>query len=148
MSANASTTPSMLNIHLRFSKCDQFGKGVDVYVGRSGNELCPVTAILAYTAVRGKAHCPFFQDTKGKPLTKARFVTEVRRALSAIGLEQGLYAGHSFRIGAATVVAQAGLEDSTIRALGRWNSSAFLLYVRSPRERLAAMTQSIAKLST
>lgn len=36
---------------------------------------------------------------------------------------------HSFRIGAATSAAKAGIEDSTIHMLGRWSSSAFLVYI-------------------
>jgi len=28
----------------------------------------------------------------------------------------------------------AGIEDSTIRTLGQWSSSAFLVYIHTPRE--------------
>lgn len=60
-------------------------------------------------------------------------MVELRRALAAIGYPQEDYAGHSFRIGAATTAAAAaGLEDSTIQLLGRWNSAAFLSYIRTP----------------
>ena len=36
-------SPAMVRIHLRHSKCDQFGKGVDIVLGRTGHFLCPVT---------------------------------------------------------------------------------------------------------
>ena len=45
---NDPAAPAMLKIHLRGSKCDQFGKGVDVFVGQSGNELCHVDAFIAF----------------------------------------------------------------------------------------------------
>ncbi len=54
-------TPTSVSFHLKRSKCDQFGNGVDVFVGRSGNELCPVVAILSYIARRGDGPGSFFR---------------------------------------------------------------------------------------
>ena len=85
VAVNNPAAPTMLKIHLRRSKCDQFGKGVDVFVGRSGNELCPIDAIVVYSVVRGSALGPFFCDKKGNPLSKTRFIGEMRKALSALG---------------------------------------------------------------
>lgn len=53
--------PSSLRVHLKRSKCDQFGRGVDVYVGRTGSCLCPVAAVLAYMVSRGPGPGPFFR---------------------------------------------------------------------------------------
>ena len=58
VAVNDPAAPTTLKIHLRRSKC---GKGVDVFVGRSGNELCPIDAIVAYSVVRSivpRAHFP------------------------------------------------------------------------------------------
>ena len=55
------------------------------------------------------------------------------------------YSGHSFQIGAATTAAEVGLEDSLIKTLGRWESSAYLLYVRVPREKLASVSVQLSK---
>ena len=41
-------SPTMLKVHLKASKTDPFQAGVDVYVGKTGTTLCPVTATLAY----------------------------------------------------------------------------------------------------
>jgi hypothetical protein len=82
------------------------------------------------------------------PLTKPEFVAAVRKALAAIGYVDKDYAGHSFRIGAATAAANAGLEDSTIRTLGRWNSAAFLSYIRLPREQLASISKQLTSIQS
>ena len=140
---NASA-PTMLRVFLRVSKCDQMGRGAYVFVGRTSNSLCPVAAVLAYMTKRGTLHGQFFCDQQGKPLCKVRYVAELKRALSAVGVDQSLYAGHSFRIGAATAAAMAGMEEATIRTLGRWNSDAFMLYIRMPGSQLAKLTNTIA----
>ena len=137
------TTPSTLRIHLQFSKCDQFGKGADVFVGKADNRRCPVVAVVAYMVARGSKPGKFFLLQSGKPLYKPGFITHMRKALTAIGLDQASFAGHSFRIGAATAAAQAGLPDSTIQILGRWSSAAFLSYIHTPRQQLAALTAKI-----
>ena len=83
-------------------------------------------------------------DAKGKAVSKAWFVGEMRGILQSLGLPQHQYAGHSFRIGAATTAALAGVEDSTIQTLGRWHSAAFLQYIYMPKERLAAVASTLA----
>ena len=139
--------PTVIRVHLKRSKCDQLGRGVDVFVGRTGNDLCPVTAILRYTELRGNTAGPFFRFQDGQPLTKAKFTNKIRQSLHGIGVQEGQYAGHSFRIGAATTAAGAGIEDSTIQMLGRWTSHAFLRYIRTPRAQLASFTQRLATAS-
>ena len=132
--------PTAIRVHLKRSKCDQIGKGVDVFVGQTHTPICPVTAVMAYIAIRGSSKGSFFHLASGQPLTKATFVAKFRQALQAIGLPYQDFAGHSFRIGAATAAAKAGIEDSVIRTLGRWNSAAFLTYIRTPRDNLARLS--------
>ena len=50
ISADKASPPTMIRVHLKQSKCDQFGKGVDVFVGRTGTEVCPVVEILRYVS--------------------------------------------------------------------------------------------------
>ena len=105
-----------------------------VVVGNTGDELCPVAAVLAFLAVRGSGPGPLFKFQDGRPLTRDRLVNHVRSALDTLGLNSSHYAGHSFRIGAATAAAQCGIEDSTIKALGRWESAAFQRHIRMSRD--------------
>ena len=143
MAIDSTQSPSLLKIRLKRSKTDQLGQGVDIYVGRTGCSLCPVAAVSRYMVSRGGEGGPFFLFTDGTPLTKARFTDKVRTLLQDAGLPYNHFAGHSFCIGAATAAAAAGLEDSTIRALGRWNSDAFLSYIRTPREQLASLSRRL-----
>ena len=125
------TNPSIMQVCIKSSQTDPFRKGVDLYVGCTNTDLCPISAMMAYLSCRGGDDGPLFHFLNGKPLTRERFVTKVRDALAAAGIEETKFAGHSFRIGAATTAAQRGINDATIQLLGRWESTAYLLYVRT-----------------
>ena len=57
---------------------------------------------------------PFFVLSDGGFLTRERFVRAVWEALLSTGLELTNYAGHSFRIGAATTVYTIWYQEQTI----------------------------------
>ena len=141
---NDPRNPQAIRVQLRRSKTDQFGDGVEIMVGKTGDDLCPVAAVAAFMVKRGRTPGPFFVFPDGKPLTKAKFVGFLKDALGELGLPKEQFAGHSLRIGAATAAAQAGIEDSTIMMLGRWNSAAFLRYIRTPKAVLAAATARLS----
>ena len=61
-------------------------------------------------------------------------MARVRAALDSAGINKKKYAGHSFKIGAATTASACGLSDATIKTLGRWESSAYQLYPESKGE--------------
>jgi hypothetical protein len=126
------------------SKTDLFRKGVSMYLGRTNNECCPAAALLAYIARRDSGPGLLFHFENGAPLTREALVREVRTTLAAAGFDHALYSGHSFRSSAASTVAAAGVQDSLIRILGRWQSSAYQLYVRIPRESLASVSHRLA----
>ena len=117
LAVDSPDNPTVLSVRLKASKTNPFRKGIMLYIGRVSSDLCPVSAILAYLLCRGKKNGPLFLFTDGRPLTRQRFVTAVRDALRRTGVNAGCYAGHSFRIGAATTAAARGLEDSTIQML-------------------------------
>ncbi len=145
VAADSRGSPSMIRVHLKQSKCDQLGRGADVFIGRTADDICPVAAVMAYMARRGGASGPFFRFRDGFPLTKARFVARFRSALSQAGVPYQDYSGHSFRIGAAMAAAQAGVEDSTIQSLGRWSNQAFLTYIQIPKEQLAPIARILSR---
>ena len=77
--------PQMLRIHLKKSKCDQFGVGSDIIVGRTGSMLCPVAAMLSFIAIRGDSPGLFFIDSDKRAFTKSQFVSEMRSILNMAG---------------------------------------------------------------
>lgn len=135
---------SMVSIRIKASKTDPFRQGVTIYLGVTKTPICPVKALLAYIAVRGTQQGALFKFSNGKMLTREKFVREIRSALSKAGLDPEVYAGHSFRIGAATVAYAKGIEDSTIMTLGRWKSNAYQRYIRIPPQQLAKLSSTIA----
>lgn len=130
-------SPSMLRVRLKQSKTDPFRRGIYLFVGKTGSDLCPVLAVLSYLISRGSRTGPLFMYQDGRYLTRQRLVVAVREALDKAGMDQTCYCGHSFRIGAATTAAARGIEDSVIKTLGRWKSLAYLEYVKIPRDQLA-----------
>ena len=106
----------------------------------SSSPICPVSAVVAYMVIRGSSDGPFFKFQDVHTL-------HVRTALAAVGLPCDKFVGHSFRIGAATTAARAGFEDSKIRQLGCWNSSAYLGYVQTSRKNLAQLSRTLAQQS-
>ena len=83
--------PLVLTFTLKRSKCDQFGNGVDVFIGRSGDELCPVTAVLTYITRRGNCLGAFFLLEGERPLAKAHFSSRVQAVLWSAGVQFNNY---------------------------------------------------------
>ena len=137
--------PSMVRIHLQRSKCNQLGRGVDMVIGGTGMSLCPVAVIVDYIHVCHDPPGVFFRLRNGTPGSKSWFISRIRSILSYVGLPRHEYAGHSFRIGAATTAAMVAIKDSTIQALGSWQSTAF---IHTPQDRLAAILQRLALAET
>ena len=137
--------PSLVRIRLKQSKTDPFRHGVDIFLGRTHADLCPVTALLAYIAVRPAVQGPLVVFEDGSLLSRDKLVSAIRSALQLAGVDAWNYTGHSFRIGAATTAAQVGLEDSVVKMLGRWESSAYHCYIQTPRETLASLSACLAK---
>ena len=142
---DSTKSSTLTQVNIKASKTDLFRGGVAIYVGRTNNDVCPVAALAAYISIRGTKAGPFFLLENQTALTRDRFVRLVRNKLTAAGVDSSRYSGHSFRIGAATMASAYGVEDSLIQTLGRWKSSAYLLYIRIPREKLANLSTLLAK---
>jgi hypothetical protein len=134
--------PSQIQVNIKVSKTDPFRQGCIIALGQGRSPLCPVEAVLSYLSIRGGTSGPLFVRANGVPLTRTFFTERLRTLLSAAGIA-GRYSSHSFRIGAATSAALAGVPEHMIQTLGRWTSSAYLTYIRSPRSLLAEFTKNL-----
>jgi hypothetical protein len=50
------TAPSMARLCIKQSKTDPFRQGVEVFLGKTGSEVCPIQALVHYIGVRSRAH--------------------------------------------------------------------------------------------
>ena len=146
VSVDSRVRPSLISVHIKQSKTDPFRRGTVIYMGRTDNVLCPVAAVLSYLARCGDHPGPLFLFEDGSPLSRSLLVSELRKALSSIGLNCDVYTGHSFRIGVATTAhaASRGLEDSTIKSLGRWRSDAYQSYIRLDSSVMAQFSRTLS----
>lgn len=91
---------------------------------------------------------PLFTLHSGQYLTRAILTRQLRHLLEATGLsteQASQYSSHSLRIGAATTAAEAGLPSWLIQAAGRWRSSAYQHYIRSPKKALLRVAPALAE---
>ena len=120
-----------LTITICHFKHNTSNRPVDVIIARDyASPFCPVQAMLDYCKVRLFAPGPLF-SLHNIPVTVNQFNAQLRSCLSFCSLDSSRYKSHSFRIGAACHAAELGFSDSQIRALGRWKSDAFKLYIRN-----------------
>jgi len=145
ISVDSQERPTLMQVRIKSSKTNQFHMGTSVFLAATGTELCPVSAVLCYLAERRGPEGPMFLLGSGEPLMRAKFVTLFRRVLNTGGIQANAFTGHSFRIRAATTAAVKGVPENIIKALGRWTSEAYQVYIRLPRERLAVLSQTLTQ---
>ena len=116
----------MVQITLKSSKTDTFHKGVDIVLGTTDDDLCPVKVLFNYLQKRGGGGEPgsLLIHRDGSPLTRSYFITRTRMALAALGYtvtDTCHFSRHCFWAGAAmtTVAMKVEDTDSIIKTLGR-----------------------------
>ena len=79
---------------------------------------------------RPKRGSPFISSSAGEELSYDRLLEAIKNIARHFGLDPARYGTHSSRIGGASALSAAGVEDSVIKLMGRWQSIAFLKYIR------------------
>ena len=137
---------TQMTITLYQSKTDPFRRGQCVHIFASGSSTCPIRAMNCYRTLVGSPNTddPVFKAGQFNPLTQNKVNKVLRHLLQQSGINDGNYASHSFRIGAATTAAAAGIPGSLIKVLGRWNSDAYLTYIQCPDTVLSAVPRILS----
>jgi len=120
------TSNGSLLLQLKASKTDPFRMGCSITLSPSGRSVCAVRAMHRYLAhqLPGQS-TPLYFFSSGQFLTRDKVTSILRSQLKRLGFATESYASHSFRIGAATTAAEAGLPPWLIQTLGRWSSNCY-----------------------
>ena len=132
-------------ICIKGSKTEQFRKRASILISKTGTSTCPVTAMNDF--LKHSHHpksLPLFAFQDGKFLTRRDVSTMTKSLLASRVPDVHRYSSHSYRIGAATTAAAAGIPDSLIQTLGRWHSNAYKSYIRTSPEVLCNATNLMA----
>ncbi|XP_052769877.1 uncharacterized protein LOC128209737 isoform X2 [Mya arenaria] len=103
--------------------------------------LCPVHSLLRYLSLTSHTSGPLFVLRTGLPITTTYFRSILRACVLACHLDPQTYTAHSFRIGGATLASNNHMSACDIQKLGRWKSSAYKKYIRTPTLPLASSSQ-------
>ncbi|XP_033730724.1 uncharacterized protein LOC117320169 [Pecten maximus] len=141
---------SFYTFTLRKSKCDVFHQGVVITI-HENNAVSPVKTMDRLYSLRLKAGAtpdtPLFCDRyRSDALSRDKFLEYLKQILDRLGLGDKPYSGHSFRIGAATTAAAAGVEDHVIQTLGRWSSDCYTRYIRTSQHVLCQAQNSMCNI--
>lgn len=126
-----SPTGTVVNVVFRKFKHNNGGRPHRISFGAGASTVSPTLALSEFLNFRGSQPGSLFCSVSGRPISRHSFDTNLHKTLQFCNFDSARYKGHSFRIGAATYRSKQGDSDLQIRALGRWNSNAFLKYIRT-----------------
>ena len=140
--------PQRLQVTLKSSKTDSFRQGHSLVIARCSSLLCPVSAMHQFFLLGHPQSGPLFSFQSSCLLTRSSVSHLLRASARSAGLPYQSLKGHSFRIGAASTAAAAGLPDWLIKVLGRWSSDCYQLYIRTPESVLLSAVPKMANVSS
>lgn len=145
---NVTVHDTFISIELKSSKTDPFRRGVQIKLAQTNTSTCPRKAFVNYLQLRKSlpSNEPLFCFDSGAYLTRNNLTSSLRAILQSSNHDPASYASHSFRIGAATSAAAAGIPDWLIQTLGRWSSDCFKSYIRCPTETLFDSLQQMSNV--
>lgn len=129
-------SPDVMVVIIRWSKVIQFAQR-EYHIPIlpiADSRLCPVYAVSRLLQLNraSKSKSLFvFPSKKSKfvQLTYGRVLSQLKRWIKAIGLDESQYSLHSLRRGSATLAFRCHIPGELIKTLGDWSSDAYLRYL-------------------
>jgi hypothetical protein len=130
-----------LSFALKCPKENKSAAPVVVDVFANGGALCPIRAFWKWKKnATWRPDRPLFCWPDGTPLTGKRLNGVLKQLLSDVLIyAEGSVTSHSFRSGIASMMAAKGFNEHDIKAIGRWSSRAYEVYIKHPRTKRAEM---------
>lgn len=139
----------LIKVWLKSPKELKFGKGVMVEVFETNTEICPVAALEKWKKQSKSAMTstkPAFRLEDGSLYNGNLFNRDLEKLLGKhINYKETKILSHSFRAGLATAMAKLGYTDDEICKIGRWNSQAFIHYVKTARLKRMKIAREMAE---
>ena len=124
-----------MKVCIKKSKTDPFRQTSTITIASSQSNVCAVATRRDFLLQTpdSSPQSPMFQFKNGTPLSQRTLASNLHTILDLCGLQPNNYNTHSFRIGAATTAAAAGLPAWLIKILGRWRSDSYERYIHLPQ---------------
>ena len=137
-----------LVINIKAPKTDQYEATCQLPVAATGRPTCPVWAMRKFLRkARHAGSLPLFTLKSGQFLTRDHLTRLLRTLLRHCGIPSQQvrgYSSHSLQTGTTTEAASVGLPIWLIQAAGRWKSTAYKCYIRSPQKALLWVAPALA----
>lgn len=137
-----------VSIRLLHSKTKWWRRDVMTRASSTGTAACPVKAVAAYLSASKlglSAKSFLFTLADGAPLSRSWMLARTARALADANIDDDRYRSVSWRGGGALSARRAGVSDSVIKMLGRWQSNAFMFYLPATVGELSSAQFALAR---
>jgi hypothetical protein len=142
--ADVRESQQVLSFTLKCPKEQKTAAPVVVDVFENGSRLCPLAAYRKWRKLTQlQMEMPVFRWSEGHPLTGKKLNSILTELLADMTEAHGSITTHSFRSGIASMMAQRGFCTDDIKAIGRWSSRAYEVYIKHPRTRRAEMARAL-----
>ena len=136
--------PEGLILTLQGTKTDRQNQGQTVTISATRDGVCPKEALVRYLLVRPRSGSKsLLLNPDGKPLAAWSFRKRLIVECGKAGVE-GNVNGHSLRIGGGTALCNQGVQEETIRTMGRWRSDVARRYMRQSQEKILEAGRKMA----